>query len=153
MIGCSKEELYYDTLKEAKMWDKLFSAVDGLSMGTNATWLRNEVISNNIANADTPGFKVSQVRFEDIMASAISSDGVGMKTARSGHEQAGLSVIGDVQPVVTTDTSTSYRIDGNNVDAEAQMTALAQNSLEYYTFISKINTEFNKLNIAIRGSV
>lgn len=135
------------------MWDKLFSGVDGLSMGTNATWLRNEVISNNIANADTPGFKVSQVRFEDIMASAISSDGLETETASSGRAQTGSSVIGNVQPVVTTDNSTSYRIDGNNVDVEAQMTALAQNSLEYYTFISKINTEFNKLNIAIRGSV
>jgi len=135
------------------MWDKLFSAVDDLSMGTNATWLRNEVISNNIANADTPGFKVSQVRFEDIMASAISSNGLETQTTKSGQAQTALSDIGDVQPVVTTDDSTSYRLDGNNVDIEAQMTALAQNSLEYYTFISKINTEFDKLNIAIRGSV
>lgn len=136
------------------MWDKLFSAVDCLSEGTDATWLRNEVISNNIANADTPGFKASQVRFEDVMASAVASDGgLEMKTTNPGHLQNNLSGIGAVQPEVTTDSTTSYRIDGNNVDIEAQMTALAQNSLEYYTFVSKINTEFDKLNMAIRGNV
>ncbi len=43
------------------MWNGMFSAVELLQKGANAAWLRNEVISNNIANADTPGFKRSDV--------------------------------------------------------------------------------------------
>jgi flagellar basal-body rod protein FlgB len=44
------------------MLDKMFSSVNTLQRGLNASWLRNEVISNNIANVDTPGFNASHVR-------------------------------------------------------------------------------------------
>ena len=133
------------------MWDNLFSIVNGLQKGVDATWLRNEVITNNIANADTPGFKVSEVKFEDVMASAISSGGFELKTTKQEHIKGSMNDIGVVEPVVTTNENTSYRSDENNVDAEAQMTELAQNSLEYYTLINKINSEFTKLNMAISG--
>ncbi|MGE4484085.1 MAG: flagellar basal body rod protein FlgB [Oscillospiraceae bacterium] len=133
------------------MWDKLFSTVNGLGKGVDATWLRNEVITNNIANADTPGFKVSEVKFEDVMAQAVSSGGFELKTTRQEHVNGIRNAVGNVEPVVTTDENTSYRSDENNVDAEAQMTALAQNSLEYYTLVNKINSEFEKLNMAISG--
>ncbi len=52
------------------MWNDLFSSVNLLEKGLGATWLRNEVISNNIANVDTPGFKASEVEFETLMADA-----------------------------------------------------------------------------------
>ena len=133
------------------MWDKLFQTTDYLQKGLDATWQRNEVISNNIANADTPGFKVSEVSFEDVLVSAISNSDLSLKTTREGHIQNTASDIGDVEPEITISGNTSYRYDENNVDIEAQMVALSQNSLQYYTLVSKINSEFSKLNMAIRG--
>ncbi len=132
------------------MWDKLFQTTDYLQKGLNTTWLRNEVISNNIANADTPGFKVSEVEFEDILVSAISSSDVELKTTREGHITKSVD-LSDAEPVVTQVENTSYRSDENNVDIEAEMVSLAQNSLQYYTLVNKINSEFNKLNMAIKG--
>ncbi len=133
------------------MWDKLFMTSDYLQKGLEATWKRNEVITNNIANADTPGFKVSEVQFEDILVSAISSSDFELQATREGHISRGANDISDIKTVVGTDEDTSYRTDENNVDIEAQMAALAQNSLQYYTLVSKINSEFYKLNMAIRG--
>jgi flagellar basal-body rod protein FlgB len=56
-----------------------------------------------------------------------------------------------VDPEITVSEDTSYRSDKNNVDIEAQMVALSQNSLQYYTMVSKVNAEFAKLNMAITG--
>lgn len=134
------------------MWGKLFSTVDSLGQGLYASAQRNEVILNNIANNDTPGFKTSQVRFEDILASAVSSgDNVGLKTTRDRHVGGLPAKLSEVEPVVVQDDSTSYRMDGNNVDIESQMVGLAQNSLSYYTMVNKLNSEFTKLNMAIKG--
>lgn len=133
------------------MWEKLFQTADYLQNGMRATWLRNEVISNNIANADTPGFKVSEVKFEDILISAISPGSLELKTTREGHIEKPVSDLSGVEPEIITSEDTSFRMDENNTDIEAQMVALAQNSLQYYTLVSKINSEFRKLNMAISG--
>ncbi|SMC35302.1 flagellar basal body rod protein FlgB [Papillibacter cinnamivorans] len=133
------------------MWGNLFQTADLLEKGIGADWLRNEVISNNISNADTPGFKVSEVEFEDVLASAISTGGLELKTTRDGHLSGGSAGLSSAEPVITTSETTAYRTDDNNVDIEAQMVDLAQNSLHYYTLVSKLNSEFRRLNLAITG--
>jgi flagellar basal-body rod protein FlgB len=50
---------------------------------------------------------------------------------------------------VVTDRSTAAGLDDNNVDIESQMAALAKNSIEYYTLVNKVNSEFRKLDTAI----
>ena len=109
------------------------------------------MISNNIANADTPGYKASEVQFEDVLVSAISGSELELKTTREGHITKATSNLDKLEPEVITEENTSYRYDENNVDVEAEMVSLAQNTLQYYTMVSKINSEFNKLNMAIRG--
>ena len=41
-----------------------------LEKALDAAWMRNEAISNNIANVNTPGFKKSYVRFEELLSDA-----------------------------------------------------------------------------------
>lgn len=131
------------------MIQSMFKNVDLLGKGLDATWLRNQVITDNIANVDTPGFKTSHVEFEDIFAQSLSSSNLGMKLTRSNHIDADRT--GDIKPMVVRDDNISYRMDENNVDIEAQMAALAQNSLHYNTLIQKLNAEFAQLNMAVRG--
>ena len=59
------------------MWGDLFNSVDLLKKGMDAGWLRNEVISNNIANEDTVGFKASEVEFENLFAQSLQGKGSG----------------------------------------------------------------------------
>ncbi|UOO38800.1 flagellar basal body rod protein FlgB [Oscillospiraceae bacterium CM] len=130
----------------------MFSSVNTLQKGLNASWLRNEVIANNIANVDTPGFKASHVQFEDLMAEAAGSDGgtLSMETTNDKHLGfSGGAAISSVEPQVVTDETTSTRLDGNNVNIENEMVELAKNSINYYTTVTKINSEFRKLNTAI----
>ena len=134
------------------MWDKLFNTTNYLEKGINASWLRNEVISNNIANADTPGFKTSQVKFETIMEQAIEkNDLLEMDTTNEKHIKLSPSTIDGVSAMVVQNKDSSYRYDENNVDIETEMAAMAKNSIQYYTLVSKLNSEFSNLSTAING--
>ena len=113
-----------------------------LQKALDAAWLRNEVISNNIANVDTPGYKRKAVKFEEFLSSE-------MKTGRIGK---GRKRFQSPQITVSRDYSTlSYRSDGNNVDIENEMAELATNSLRYNTLIQKMNGDFQNLRKVIRG--
>ena len=132
------------------MWDNLFSSVDLLQKGLDATWLRNEVINNNIANADTPGFKSSEVEFEELMNAALNGDGgVNMAVTDERHISKTAADVQDVTAKVNVEDTTSSGLDENNVEVESEMVALAKNSIEYYTLVSKMNSEFGKLKTAI----
>lgn len=132
------------------MWDDLFSSADLLQKGLEASWARNSVIRNNIANAETPGFKTSDVEFESIMAEALSGNGFTGKKTRDKHIDIGGSA--DIESIsyrIVTDEDTSMRMDENNVDIEAENAKLAQNSIQYNTIMSKLNSELRRLRLAI----
>lgn len=121
--------------------DFLFSK-NNLEKALNASWLKNEVISNNVANVDTPGYKRKTVQFEEFLNSE-------MKTSKISSGQTRLS--GSDMMISEDHTVNSYRIDGNNVDVEREMALLAENSLRYNTLIQKMNGDFQRLRSVIRG--
>ena len=139
------------------MINKLFGNVDLLQKGLDAAWMRNDVISNNIANADTPGFKSSSVAFESLFKSALEdaqdgTPGFSAKKTREGHVTftGDAASLEDISPSVSQNTSTSLRQDGNNVDVEAENVALAKNTVYYYMLTEQINSEFSRLSTVIK---
>jgi flagellar basal-body rod protein FlgB len=114
-----------------------------LEKSLDAAWLRNEVISGNIANADTPGYKRKEVQFEQFLNSE-------MKNSRIEKGQTHLSG-GNGMKVVEDHSNYSYRLDGNNVDMEREMAQMAMNTLRYNTLIQRLNGQFSKLRNVIRG--
>jgi flagellar basal-body rod protein FlgB len=135
------------------MFDDLFSSVNVLQRGLDAAWTRNQVITNNIANVDTPNFKSSSLEFESAMKAAMETDenSFTAKTTRPEHyEFTGGSAEG-VTPSVVQNTGTSYRSDGNNVDIDYESTELAKNTLWYNVLVQQVSSEFNKLKTVISG--
>lgn len=132
--------------------NKLFGGVDLLQKGLDAAWLRNEVITNNIANAETPNYKGSSVQFETLFKSALEESDHTFQTKRTRDKH--ISFSGDlaaesVSPVVVQNSDTTMRMDGNNVDIEAENVELARNSIYFYTLTEQINSEFTRLSMAI----
>lgn len=124
------------------MLSNLLFTKNNIERGLDAAWLRNDVISQNIANVDTPGYKRKVVRFEEFLDNE-------MKTGRLSQGKTKLSTNG-IQ--ITEDpANSSYRSDGNNVDIEHEMALLAANSIRYNTLIQKMNGDFQKLKTVIRG--
>ncbi len=125
------------------MLNKLLFPKNNLEKSLDASWLRNNVISQNIANVDTPGYKRKEVQFEEFLNSE-------MKHSRISNGKSRIQGSGDIK-VIEENKNYSYRLDGNNVDIEREMAKMAANSLKYNTLIQRINGQFNKLRTVIRG--
>ena len=131
------------------MFNDLFKPMDILHKGLAASWTRNAVIRNNIANIETPGFKASGVEFESLFKRALHGQGITTKTTHVNHRVFSNSGIENVTPRIYRRNDLSMRADGNNVDIEAENVRLAQNSLFYNTIMEKMNSEIRRLRMAI----
>jgi flagellar basal-body rod protein FlgB len=134
------------------MWDNLFASADLLHAGLEASWLRNSVIRNNIANVETPGFKASDVEFENVFRQAIEDSQFGFINKRTRPQHIDFSgSSGVVKPIIVKRQDLSMRYDENNVDIEDENVKLAQNSILYNTMVSKLNSDLSRLKMAING--
>jgi flagellar basal-body rod protein FlgB len=122
-----------------------------LEKALDAAWLKNEAISNNIANVNTPGYKKSDVRFGDQLASAASEFQIGSLEKEKDFLPIGNDVRDIPAPEVIQDNFTSARQDGNNVDVESEMAQLAKNNIMYNALIQRIAGKFNSIRSAITG--
>jgi len=118
----------------------------------NASILRHKIIADNIANADTPGFKRSRVTFEAQLNRALNSEKY-MKTCPQAyltdkkHFQFCKPLdYRKVIPKVQVDYDTNYRNDKNNVDIEKEVTDAVINTLRYRALAERIKGNFRILN-------
>jgi flagellar basal-body rod protein FlgB len=130
------------------VFGKLFAKTQILERALDAAWLRNEIISHNIANADTPGYKKYQVRFEDELKAAMANRITGKKT-RDKHMDIGTASINEVAPRIERSDYTKMRVDENNVDMDIEMANLAKNTIIYNTLIQKISGDFRRIKNVI----
>lgn len=119
----------------------IYDYVNVLDKAADASWMRQEAISNNIANVNTPGYKRQDVAFEDSLQEAISNS-----RYRSTDEKVANLSKADLRIRSYTDSSGfSYRLDGNNVDVDTENAALARNQLKYNALVDSINHEFSMI--------
>ncbi len=128
-------------LKEGKrlITSNIYNYINILDRAADASNLRNELISNNIANVDTPHYKRKDLNFEALLKAELSGDNLD-KGVRALNED--LSVL---EPYIFTDNaSLSYRLDGNNVDIATEEAYLAENQITYNTLVDLMNQEFSR---------
>lgn len=128
-----------------------FAAMDDVLLrALNATNLRQQVTANNIANADTPGFRRSFVRFEDELQRALRGTHVQGYTTDARHIPVGRPRTANVRAHIETDTSTVMRNDGNNVDIEREMALNAAAEVQYYALVQATSARYAQLRAALR---
>ena len=132
------------------MLSKMFAHTSLLQKGLDASWQRNEVISHNLANVDTPNFKAQRVEFEGEFRRALEGNAFQAAKTHPGHIDFGTADPLAVSPKIVTDTATSMRMDGNNVDPDAEMVELAKNTIQYNMLVTKISKELARLKYAVR---
>lgn len=116
----------------------------------DATALNQTLISNNIANVNTPGYKRSEVAFRDQLKRALSQSDVSLSRTHASHLPVAVNV-SQVEPKVEMDSETAMRWDGNNVDVEREMAKLSHNSMEYNMFSTLLRRNFDGLRRVIEG--
>ena len=119
-----------------------------LGKAANASWLRNEVINNNIANVNTPNYKRQDVSFDDTLAIELKKTGTTQVDLDKRVANADSTRLEG--KIYTDATNYSYRIDGNNVDIDTENVELASNEIKYNGLVSSINAEFARLKSVIK---
>jgi flagellar basal-body rod protein FlgB len=96
--------------------------------------LRQQALSNNLANVNTPGFKRSDVDFHASLTAALA-----------GGERA----VGGTPFALQTDTASAMRADGNNVDVDQEMANLTENASEYQALLAVAKSRLQMIQTAI----
>ena len=123
-----------------------FDYINVLNRAADAAWQRNEAISNNIANVDTPGYKRQDVAFESVLQQAL-----GNNRYQSMDDKVANVNLSRLRGRAYVDYANySYRLDGNNVDIENENVMLAENQLKYQGLISSINQECTNLQTVMK---
>lgn len=130
------------------------AAFGRMERAVQAAELRQRVISNNVANGDTPHFKRSEVLFEELLEQTMGSNQQGQligKRTNQKHIPIGAGASTTPMAQVITDETTSMNNNENNVDIDREMSLLAKNQLSYNFYIQQINHEFSMLRTGIEG--
>lgn len=124
-------------------------AMNVLEKGLDASSLRQRVLTNNVANVDTPNFKRSDVDFQKVLGQALGEGGgdLPLKITSPLHLQKADAVN---QSGVVTDQSSTFRTDGNNVDIDREMTNVAENGLYYNSVTQAISSQLGLLRMVIQ---
>ena len=101
----------------------------------SATELRQQVISNNLANVNTPNYRRLDVDFETQLAQELS-----------GKSQSATT------PEIMETPGLTVRADGNNVDIDREIGQLNKNAILQQTYIQLLGSQLQQMRLAIEGS-
>ncbi|MCL2051353.1 MAG: flagellar basal body rod protein FlgB [Lachnospiraceae bacterium] len=113
----------------------IFNHINMLKTTSDASWRRNEVLANNIANNTTPGYKRKDINFEEQLRREMKRNG----------SPRNLNLSRLDAKIYTDNANFSYRLDGNNVDVDTEGVKLAANQLKYNGLIEIMNRKFSGL--------
>ena len=116
-----------------------------LDTAADAANLRNEQLTNNIANVSTPNYKRKDLDFESVLQGELAGEKNLSKAVKKANQN--LETL-DAQ-VYTDNASLSYRLDGNNVDINTEEARLAENQIKYQALVDLMNQEFARYNTVL----
>ena len=122
-----------------------YNYVNILDKAADAANLRNELLTNNIANVSTPNYKRKDLDFESVLQGELAGEKNLSKAVKKANQN--LETL-DAQ-VYTDNASLSYRLDGNNVDINTEEARLAENQIKYQALVDLMNQEFARYNTVL----
>jgi len=111
---------------------------------------RTEVLANNLANADTPGFQARDIDFRKVLAAA-SGQGQELALQTPTPGQIGAAGADASGMSLSWRTPMQPSMDGNTVDAQVEQAAFAANGVHYQASLSFITAQIRMLRTAIEG--
>jgi len=123
-----------------------FSYINVLDKAADASWKRETLIANNLANADTPGYKRQDLDFQTALQNELGR----YKYTSLDHKIKNADLT-ELNPSVYTDHGGySYRLDDNNVDPDTEQVELASEQIKYQALTTSITSEFQRLQAVIK---
>lgn len=118
----------------------------------DAANLRQSVIANNIANVDTPKFKRSEVRFEELLQQSMGNSYPSIEGRRTDPRHMYIGRRGEnVEAQIVVDQHSVMNNNLNNVDIDSEMALLAKNQLRYNTVVQQVSHEIKMVRTALEA--
>lgn len=118
----------------------MFSSIDLSNQVLDATMLRFNTLSGNVANVETPGYKRQDVAFQQKLQRELEKND---PKARD---------LNNVKPIVYEDKGAyAQRLDGNNVDIDKEMAELAKTKLRYDTLIQRTTAQIGRYKYILQN--
>jgi flagellar basal-body rod protein FlgB len=117
--------------------DRNFPAMEQLLSWTSQ---RQEALSSNITNLDTPGYHAKDYSFQSELEATLKLTTTSEKHIAPLRESANSRVY---------EVGMAEKPNGNDVDIERELTEITKNGLEYITFIQYLNQKIKTLRTAI----
>ena len=107
---------------------------------------RTQLLTENIVNADTPGYKARDIDFDKVLQNQGMKK-LSLKTSRQRHigDESGL------QGMIEYRLPEQSAADGNTVDVQKEKAAFAENIIRYQTTLNILTRRFSGLKNAFRG--
>ncbi len=118
-----------------------------IERGLDFAWQKQRVISENITNGSTPGYKAKYVTFEEELKKNLD------KLTNNGRVTSGAvnKALSDSKIRVHESKAETMRLDGNNVNIEVENIELARVQLQYQYLAKQISDQFTRLRMVIEG--
>lgn len=117
---------------------------------------RHELLSANIANADTPGYRPKDLDFTSLMKSALDEREAKLDHGRGRHDASGANALNAMdihsmiyEPEFPNNRHGEDRLDGNGVSIDRQMALMSENSLAYEASLTLLSRALAGLRYAI----
>lgn len=125
------------------------NTISVLERGLDFSATKGKVISQNIANVDTPNYKAKNVRFQDVFAEAKANTRA-IQASRTDPRHFEFKSK-EIHHGVSNASNFRYRHDGNGVDMDKEQADLATNQIYYHALVDRLNGKFNSLQNVIKG--
>jgi len=123
-----------------------------LQKSLNVRSVQHQVLSSNVANADTPNYKAFEVAVdEELRKLGAGKARIQLARTQSSHLPVGRAEVDRVTLRNSPAPTLSLRADGNTVDLDRTMGDLSENTIKYKTSAQLITMKFKSLLNAIQG--
>jgi len=109
---------------------------------------RNQVLSSNIANADTPNYKARDLDFADALKGA-RQESIGLTATSDQHKQAWGTTRDGAHTMYRVPTQST--LDGNTVEMDVEQAAFAENAIQYRASLAFLDGQIRSLRYALKG--
>lgn len=128
------------------------ATLKAIAASLNMRQMRQEIISSNVANADTPGYKAKRIDFEEALAKALDIEKHRtMKASDKKHFNVGGGGFETLEPNVYEDPNGVVSQDGNTVDRDQEMALMAKNRILYEAAVQLLNKKLGLLKYTIQN--
>lgn len=126
--------------------------VKALASSLNFRMMRQELISSNVANAETPGYKAKRLNFEEALSRALDIDKQqSLNVSDQKHYNVGGGGFDNLEPSIEEDPSGVVSDDGNTVDRDKEMSLMAENKILYDASVQLLNKKLGLMKYAIQS--